>query len=237
MQVIAHWSSPAPELKLLPAKVIPVVERVCMSGCISLDDHNIILTHSAGLVRLIQYDEVVQQRKGNGLGQSLGAEHASRPVSAELLALLKVMLQKARAGLTGKSRVTTVPWSTSLQPMEDMLRTGTYAPHHPVFRSLPFFKYDYLNKQQVERYALNKEEELRNMRAERTALSQRMGSTCNKLKTKQKVLSSGVFTILCNRCGIIEYFELMCQPESPATPARALFHRIWRPADTLAQYL
>ena len=64
--------------------------------------------------------------------------------------------------------------------------------------------------------------------------SQRMGSTCQKHKTRQTVLSSGVFTMICNKCGVIEYFELMCQPESPATPARALFHRSWRPADRRA---
>jgi hypothetical protein len=58
-----------------------------------------------------------------------------------------------------------------------------------------------------------------------------MGATCKKYKTKKTALSSGVFTIFCNRCGVCEYFELMCTPESPATPGKALFHRVWRKAD------
>lgn len=227
LQVIAHWSSPAPELKLLPAKLIPVVQNICSQQCVDPKELSAIHTHSSGLGKLILYDKTFQA--GNRGTSEAGNGCVS--LCDKTVALLKTVLQKAQAGLTGKSTVTTKPRQSNWQPTEDMIRTGTFAPSHPVFRSLPFFKYDYLNRQQVERYARNKEEALKSIYAERAAISQRLGSTCNKHKTRQNVLSSGVFTILCNNCGLIEYFELMCKPESPATPARALFHRKWRPND------
>lgn len=166
---------------------------------------------------------------------NLRQEHvSSEQVSENLLLLLNVMLTKARASLAGKSSVVTEPWVCDMPPFENMLRTGAWAPMHPAFRRLPYFTYDHQNRQQVLRYAKNKQEELAHMRSELSKQSVRMGATCNKYKTKKTSLTSGVFTIFCNRCGIIEYFELMCTPESPATPARAFFHRVWRDADAAA---
>lgn len=223
MQVISHWSTPAPELKLLPAKLIPTIEKLCETAVLTPEDQCAIITHSVCLSKLIQH------------GQSSSACLGGVKLSPQLTSLLRVVVQKAKAGLSGKSKVSTQPWKSTQQPFEEMVCTGTYGPSHPVFRQMPFFRYDYLNKQQVARYARNKDKELQQLKDELKDQAQRMGSTCKKYKTRQTVLTSGIFTILCNRCGIIEYFELMCKSESPATPARALFHRAWRSADVQAR--
>ena len=224
-QVIGHWSSPAPELKLLPAKLIPTVEKIVEKSLLTPEHTSLISQHSQGLFNLFRHDI-----------QRLGTQHASsEKVSTRLVQLLTVMLSKAKAGLVAKTTVVTEPWMCDMPPFENMLRTASYGPSHPVFRRLPFFKYDYYNKQQVARYAKNRQAELEGMQSELSKQSVRMGATCNKYKTKKTSLTSGVFTIFCNRCGIIEYFELMCQPESPATPARALLHRVWRESDATSQ--
>ena len=225
MQVIGHWSSPAPELKLLPAKLIPVIDDVVKTSELKPEQNLLICQHSQGLFSLFKRDN-------HGLQDE---QKTTVEVSAPLVNLLNVMLSKARAGLKGRNPVVTQPWLCEMPPTENMLRTASYGPHHPVFRKLPYFKYDYYNKQQVVRYAKNKQKGLVKMRKELSRQSVRMGATCNKYKSKNTSLTSGVFTIFCNRCRIIEYFELMCQPESPATPARAFFHRVWRDADAKAR--
>lgn len=225
-QVLGHWSTSAPELKLLPGKLLPMVQDICATSVITPAQHCKILTHSLCLAKLIQHDKYQPQVLG------LNAQNIT--LSDNLTALLRVICVKAKAGLSGKSKVTTKPWKSPYQPFEEMVCTATYGPAHPVTQCLPFFKYDYQNKQQVVRYAINKNKELEELNQELKDQSQRMGGTCKKYKTRQTVLSSGIFTMLCNRCGIIEYFELMCKPESPAVPARALFHRTWRGADLTA---
>ena len=223
-QVIGHWSSPAPELKLLPAKIISVVEQIVQTSVLTPSQNTLICQHSEGLYNLLMHDNQVLETQ----------QATPATLSPPLVKLLTVMLSKANAGLTGRNPVVTHPWSSDMPPFEDMIRTASYGPCHPVFRVLPYFAYDHNNKQQVIRYAKNRRGELEKMRSELSRQLMCMGATCNKHKTKEMLLTSGVFTIFCNRCAIIEYFELMCQPGSPATPARALFHRVWRSADAVA---
>ena len=158
------------------------------------------------------------------------AASGALPLSSHTVALLNVMLRKSRACVDGKTPIVPRPWQSTQMPFKDM----PFGPDHPAVRRLPFFKYDHVCKQGRQRYAKNRDKELDDTDSWLREQSQRMGSTCQKHKTRQTVLSSGVFTMICNKCGVIEYFELMCQPESPATPARALFHRSWRPADRRA---
>ena len=223
-QIIGHWSSPAPELKLLPAQLIPVAQDIVETHMVRPQDVPLICQHSRGFFLLLAHDQ-----------KALELEISSPvAVSQSLVSLLTVMISKSKAGLTGKDQVVTRPWSCGMPPFEEMLRTASYGPCHPVFRQLPYFMYDHLNKQQVIRYAKNRQIELQQLRLSLAKQSVRMGTTCNKFKTKNTSLTSGVFTIFCNSCSILEYFELMCRAESPATPARALFHRVWRDVDKAA---
>jgi len=226
-QVVGHWATCAPELKLLPANLITCVQSICQASSITPAEHTLIVTHSTCLGKLIQH--------GTCTEQTLDTQSGAKSLSQRLVALLKVMIQKSQACLTGKTPIIPRDWHSTQMPFEEMVCSGTFGPAHPACCCLPFFKYDYECKQEVERYAKNRAQELSDLDQVLREQSQRMGSTCQKHKTKQTVLSSGVFTILCNRCGVIEYFELMCQPESPATPARAIFHRAWRPSDIRAR--
>jgi len=222
-QVIGHWATPAPELKLLPANLFPCLEDIIKASSITPTQLSLILTHSMCLAKLLQHCTPGMQAASGAL-----------PLSSHTVALLNVMLRKSRACVDGKTPIVPRPWQSTQMPFKDMLCTGTFGPDHPAVRRLPFFKYDHVCKQGRQRYAKNRDKELDDTDSWLREQSQRMGSTCQKHKTRQTALSSGVFTMICNRCGMIEYFELMCQPESPATPARALFHRSWRPADRRA---
>jgi hypothetical protein len=216
--VIGHWSTPAPELKLLPAKLFPVIHDVIATRVLSPGAHHKIVQHSEGLHKLFKHAK-----------PNLDAQTQELP--SNFLDLLGVILLKAQAALKGESHVHTVFYKSELQPMEEMLTTGTFGPDHPAFQRLPFFKYDYECKRDCAYDAKVRDRERKQHQAEMDAQSMRMGATCKKYKTKKTSLSSGVFTIFCNRCGVCEYFELMCSPESPATPGKALFHRVWRKAD------
>ena len=113
--------SPAPELKLLPAKLLPVVQGVVDTGKLTAAAHRQILQHSLGLHMLIkhakpQVDASIQQ--------------ADIHLPEHLLQVLNVILRKSRSALTGQSTVPTVPWKSAQRPMEGMIKTGAFGPPH-----------------------------------------------------------------------------------------------------------
>lgn len=112
-----------------------------------------------------------------------------------------------------------------------MIRSGSYFPGHPVFRRLPFCRHDYLIEQAYARRVGAKTEAQK--AALEVLLSERlkMGVTCNKYKEKSSKLTAGLFTVFCLGCSVCVGFEMMEDPESPATPFRIFAHRAWTSAD------
>ena len=120
-----------------------------------------------------------------------------------------------------------------------MIKTGIYAPTHPVIRTFPYFRQDYLsNMSRTSRR--NKETNKQNDAREEAmhllrVQSERMGATCNKYKAKHRALTPGLFTVFCGSCGVCEAVELMPSFESPATAFRMFAHRAWRSDDYLVK--
>ena len=100
-----------------------------------------------------------------------------------------------------------------------------------MFRRLPFCRHDYLNEQAYTRRVGAKtesqKEALEMLRSDRL----KMGATCNKYKEKSSKLTAGLFTVFCLGCSVCVGFEMMDDPESPATPFKIFAQRAWTSAD------
>jgi hypothetical protein len=235
LRVLAHWGCPDPELKFLSPPVFKVVQRIIdADGRFSQHDLPPIALYADGLHSLIIYDARVNPHL---------AEEGK--LSSEMVSLLKASLRIAQSSLQSKSFVEGKPVTQPFDrkshfrsDFEEMVKTGIFAPTHPVMRTFPYFRQDYLssmsstrrrNKQSQER-----DEALHLLRVQ----SERMGATCNKYKTRQRALTPGLFTVFCGSCGVCEAVELMPVFESPVTAFRMFAHRAWRADDydVIAQY-
>jgi hypothetical protein len=215
-RVLAHWASPAPELILIPASIFNIVRHLlehkalCLSS--SHNDMMEISKRSTGLRDLILEDREASK---------------TSTLSDQLLNLLRCSLALAEAALVGKTACITKKYESQHTAFEDMVRTGTWAPHHPVTETLPYFKNDYLDEQANARYQKDKtaarEEALKELRE----LALKTGMTCNKHKTRHRALTAGLFTVFCLGCGVCEAFEMMRCSESPRTPFRMFAQRKW----------
>ena len=81
-----------------------------------------------------------------------------------------------------------------MSPVEQMLRTGVWAPHNPVIRTLPTFQSDRVNALATARRHDKQNLERIQALAELRAESRRRGVSCNKYKDKRGALTSGLFT-------------------------------------------
>jgi hypothetical protein len=185
------------------------VERIIHSGgSFSQQDMESIVMFGDALHDLIVYDcvenqhsDVVQEGK----------------VSRDLVALLKLCLRVARASLRSTSRVesgqsVTQPFDRRLHyrnDFEEFIRTGVYAPSHPVIRTFPYFRQDYLAHMDSSRRRKAGQEQKCEAAEILRKQSERMGQTCNKYKTRQRALTPGLFTVFCGGCGVCEAFEMM----------------------------
>jgi len=121
--------------------------------------------------------------------------------------------------------------ASSEHEFETFLRTGTWASHNPVMRTLPWYRRDYENY--VSRVMgtnikdKERKEAMRTLREE----TKRTGVTCNKYKEKNCALTPGLFTVFCLHCKICVAWELMEDTESPATAFRMFAHRAWTRQD------
>ena len=221
--VLAHWGCPDPEIKLVPPNVFEEVSRIIREKSASQQDLQKISVYSCGL-----HDLIVHDRATHKVVASKGQ------LSSQLLALLQSSLSKARNSLeTGAG--CTAPYSTPLSDFEEMVRTGSYFPNHPVIRTFPWFMYDFnnriaKNKRDEEHYKnakLQAKQELHNELGE-------MGHTCNKHKTSQRSLTPGIFTVFCGGCGVCEGFEMMPVAESPLTAFHVFANRAWHSNDHVA---
>lgn len=231
-RVLAHWGCPDPELKFIPPPVFKIVQDIIdREGLYSSPTetgtemvHRISM-YADGLHSLIMYD--------NRVHPDLAQEGKLSPA---LVALLQRSLGIARSSLKANSYVqgesVTKPYiSIFATAFEEMVRTGIYAPCHPVMRTFPYFRQDYLagmsQSRRTNKQSSAKLEAQRLLREQ----SQRMGATCNKYKTKQRALTPGLFTVFCGRCCVCEAVELMPRFESPITAFRMFAHRAWRTDD------
>jgi hypothetical protein len=211
------------------------VQRIIdQQGQLSQNDLQPIALYADGLHSLVVYDRLVNP---------LLAEQGK--LSSELLSLLKTSLRIAQSSLRSKSFVQGQPVTKPFDrkshfqtDFEEMVKTGIYAPTHPVMRTFPYFRQDYLagmsQTRRTKKQSVEREEAVHLLRVQ----SERMGATCNKYKARQRALTPGLFTVFCGSCGVCEAVELMPAFESPVTAFRMFAHRAWRADDylVLAQY-
>merc|ERR1712127_466833 len=81
-----------------------------------------------------------------------------------------------------------------MSPVEKMLRTGVWAPHNDVIRTLPSFQRDRVNSLAMARRHDKRGVEKTQALAELRNESRRRGVSCNKYKDRRGALTSGLFT-------------------------------------------
>lgn len=224
--VLGHWASPAPEIIMTTVKSMPIVHAMVTERNVpSSRDLAILMDSSGGIVDLLDHDRTCSREKGK--------------ISVQLQNLLKVSLRVAQAGLKGEG-FKSVPWAWvgeyAWTEFEQMVRTGTYAPSHPVIRRIPMFHQDYLLEMARKRPPSKRVQELIGAKKaaneeliEQAAVS---GASCTKfLDNMKRALTPGIFTIFCASCGTCEAFELMDHCESTRTPFELFMYRAWLPAE------
>jgi hypothetical protein len=160
-------------------------------------------------------------------------------ISIRLKNLLELSLRVAQAGLRGqpdKPGCVSKPWDGGdMTEFERFIRTGTWAPQHPVIRTLSPFRYDYLNEMARTRQDKNTDAAQSKVRVEALKVldeqAKSLGTSCTKFRTSHRALTPGLFTVFCAGCGVCECLEMMDHSECPLVPFRELAHRAWRPAD------
>jgi hypothetical protein len=117
------------------------------------------------------------------------------------------------------------------ESFEDIVRSASYFPAHPVFRRLPLTKHDAANEYAYDRR--QKEKSAKTNEALDLLKQQKLetGVCCRKYKEKNSALTPGLFTVFCVRCCVCVGFEMMSDPESPATPFKIFALRAWTQAD------
>lgn len=242
LPLVSHWASPSPEIIIIPVVIMLTVCDIVATKKVTPSQNSEISTYSEGLRRLIHHD-----KKANS---GRGAQHSSEDVLAvtisdTLVNLLKEMLSVARSCLAGDAGShTTAPWpvqspnlgedgdvSECAEGWEHMIRTGSYFPHHPIFRRLQYCKHDYCNEKTAERKKGKLIHQGKEVLQDLQYQIKRMGLTCNKYKEKSSKLTPGLFTVFCACCSVCVGFEVMDNPESPATAFKVFTHRAWTVSD------
>ena len=225
LPVLFHWSTPAPELVLLPVRVIPAVSALLTSKRLGAEiDPVYISSHAPGIHRLLKCDIC---------WSTIGTDNTPTLSTAgeNLLArMLRVCLQSMQGSVNAATRPYTNPFDN---PFHDMIHTCSWAPHHPVVRLLPEFRRDRENFLSTTRRHMQEDDSW--TQAATTTLRQEAvvkGVTCNKYKERRgQHLTPGLFTVFCARCRVCVAFQLMKHVESPETPWRFFAHRRWTDAD------
>lgn len=232
LPILTHWSSQASEIKLIPPPVFDKVTdlintRLVNSLPISKID---IGLYGDALHLLLMHDQWER------VGDSTADNSSKEKISQHLSELLSRSMELCRASIACKSGpVVSLAWESEWTEFEEMVRTGVYAPHHPVIRRLPYFRQDRIAERSKVRTRAAADQQRRQEDAEvldyLTSQSGTVGVTCNKYKTKHRALTPGIFTVFCAGCGMCEAFEIMMCAESPLTPFRMFAHRAWRKSD------
>ena len=225
--VLLHCSDP--EIKLVTPTVFKEVANIIATKSVCQTDLEKISVYADAVHSLIMYDQ--------STNPNLAAEGK---LSDDLIRLLTKSITIASGSLRVDGSVTKPFVNPFATPFEEMVKTGSYFPNHPVFRTFPWFLYDFNNSKA-------KTKRQRALYAKLLALAERelhaeldlMGHTCNQYKTSQRALTPGLFTVFCGGCGVCEGFEIMPAAESPLTAFHVFANRSWNSHDerTLQQYL
>ena len=225
----SHYASPAPELLFLPVQLHKTVQNIVSRATLTVQESNMIASLSPGMHRFLT---VVKNKHSDS--EDLTQIPGPDDLSPNVLALLQQSLDISRECLRGNQMACnmSLPYKApSEHEFETFLRTGTWAPHNPVMRTLPWFRRDYENYvSRVMRTNIKDKERKEAMRTLREE-TKRTGVTCNKYKEKNCALTPGLFTVFCLHCKICVAWELMEDTESPATAFRMFAHRAWTRQD------
>jgi hypothetical protein len=225
----SHYASPAPEILFLPAALHSTVQNIISRQVVTVQEGNTVARLSPGMHRFLA---VAKKTLSDADAEDL--THCPDTLTPKALELLQKSLDLSRACLqSGKiAGCMSRPYQAPAQhEFETFLRTGTWAPHNPVIRTLPWFRRDYENyvgtvrRHQV--HSQEREEVIQTLRDE----TKRTGVTCNKYKERHSVLTPGLFTVFCLHCKMCVAWELMEDSESPATAFRMFAHRAWTRQD------
>mmetsp|Transcript_17898 Transcript_17898/g.43846 ORF Transcript_17898/g.43846 Transcript_17898/m.43846 type:complete len:239 (-) Transcript_17898:61-777(-) len=183
---------------------------------------------SEGIRLLVQNDDRVRS-------DDAGVVH----LSDTLVALLSASVDVAQAALRGeKGRCESRPWpkespkigsdgdlSSIRESYEDVVRSASWFPSNPVFRTLPWSKHDRANELAASRRKGKKSDAAEAAVTFLQGEQVKKGFACNKYKEKNSKLTPGLYTVFCLGCSVCIGFELMDDPESPATPFRIFAQR------------
>ena len=219
------WSSTAPETVIIPAPLIPVVDRMLAApDGLATEDLAAVSHCSQILFNLFQFCSKTSPVGHSAEHMDTDQDHHVMEIVPCLRALLMEMLTMCKMCFKsehGQPQTQAWPRHQGLPPVsafEDMVRTAAFYPGYPVFRTLPFWKHDYLNLMALHRRQANKNRELAEDMQELNELSKLRGVTCNKYKDHlSKRVTPGLFTAFCCGCSMCVGFELMDDVESPKT--------------------
>lgn len=226
LQLWAHYASPAPELVFIPHELLITVSDIVYEGMLDVQGGSEISKWSPALHHFLT---VVRRWEGD-VNMRDFTEDNVKPLGMDARRLLKKSVELARASMCGQSASNqSEPYTSSrdASEFEDFIRTGTWAPHNPVIRRLPWYRREYENCLSRRRVDKTKDEE---KAAAVQTLSEEVkhtGVTCNKYKERHSALTPGLFTVFCLHCKLCVAFELMENTESPGTAFRMFAHRAW----------
>jgi len=234
LPLLKHWSSTAPESLALPVELVPLLRDI-----ITADDPVLQPAQCAQIQRWSRavYDLLLVRVTGVEHPPADTTGYHIDPAVAALLSEMCTLTLKCFEAESGDME--TRPWPprdhVAVHEFEEMIRTASYAPQHPVIRQLPHFRYDRVNAAARRRRctaALSERD------AEFHALlrmSQSMGVTCNKYKDRASSrISPGLFTVFCAGCCVCVAFELMACVESPQTAFNIFALRAFTDAELAA---
>ena len=235
LPLLLHWSSTAPETVVIPAPLIPVVDRILAAQNGLATEDLLAVSHCSQI--LFNLFKFCNQPHPTGHSQEHGDNDQDPPVMSmvpSLRALLIEMITRCKLcfkSQSGPSKTKGWPRQHDHPPVsafEDMVRTGSYYPHNPVIRTLSTFKHDHLNQMARQKYSEQNQAARAQALQELQALSALRGVQCNKKKDHHsKRVTPGLFTAFCCGCSMCVGFDLMDNVESPKTLFLVVALRAW----------
>ena len=236
LPLLLHWSSTAPETVLIPAPLIPVVDRMLAAqDGLETKDLEAVSHRSQILFNLFQFCKP-NRNVASEEHMDTDPGHHALAIVPSLRALLTEMMTLCKLCFKSQSGPPdTQPWPRrqDCPPKPEflhMVTTGTYFPGHPVIRTLSYSKHDYLNHMALQRRNEHNQAARAQAMQELHNLSTLRGVTCNKYKDRFSTrVTPGLFTAFCCGCSMCVGFELMDDVESPKTLFQVVALRAWTP--------
>jgi hypothetical protein len=234
LPLLKHWSSTAPESLALPAMLVPLLREIMAEEVPALQP-----AQSAQIQRWsrVVYDLLLLRLTDVDHAHADATGYRIDPAVAALLSVMCTLTLKCFEAESGD--LETRPWPprdhAALHEFEEMVRTASYAPQHPVIRQLPYFRYDRMNaaSRHRRRAAAVQQDDLEFH--DLMDISQSIGVTCNKYRDRASSrISPGLFTVFYAGCCVCVAFELMACVESPQTAFNTFALRAFTDAEMAA---